>query len=766
MLKIQKYLIWIGLFFTTFVVFVPLQPNFPELGLDNSWFFALNQGVAQKLSFGRDLIFTCGPYAAIYTKSYHPSTDLYIFFSSMYLAIVYCSSVLFLWKNISIIYAISFCIILVGFVFTMDPILLSYPLLLSLLTIKSIDDESIPSTKLYFLFFLISSVMGLLPLIKGSVFFVVIFVFLSSLILLCFRKRFDLVAIIFFGSSISIFTFWIIAGQNYSDLYRYLIGIGYITNGYSEAMSTTGNVYELGIYLLASVVLLSSIIFQREVVGFNKIYLLGTYTFFLFIVMKGSFVRHDMHALIAGSALIISIFYLIFLIDPRVIIPKLVIIIITAVLIFTNHENISIRNFQYRIFQNYAKAFNGIVTRVRCPNCIELDYNSKIEEIKNSSLIPILQGTSDIYSYGQTSLIASGNLWNPRPVFQSHSAYTKKLANLNKQHLILSSSPDNVFFKIEPIDNRLPSTEDGISWSILLNSYYPFSFNNDYLILKKQHDPNLKENFRMLNVGKRKLGETFSIPKSKFPVFMKIEIEKTIIGKIKSFLFKPDQLTLKLNFNSGAVKKYRVVSGMIDSVFLISPLIENTSEFGMLYIPSFPLQENMVNSIILDSEHYRDFFWKETFKVEFFELNIKEKQVFSTLDKIDLSASKLNIINASQCLGNLDKVNNFSPPPSKLVASKILKLNGWIFPSEMSIDQNYWPYLSLIDNKGRQIFIKAHKEIRNDVAQNLNDIKFNHSGYSLVADVSNLKGDFQMHMAIKAKDKIIMCPQLAYIKLL
>ncbi len=60
---------------TAVCAFVPWLPVMPQAGLDHSWVLGMNQAVAQGLVFGRDMIFTFGPYASIYTKSFHPATD-------------------------------------------------------------------------------------------------------------------------------------------------------------------------------------------------------------------------------------------------------------------------------------------------------------------------------------------------------------------------------------------------------------------------------------------------------------------------------------------------------------------------------------------------------------------------------------------------------------------------------------------------------------------------------------------------------------------
>jgi hypothetical protein len=54
---------------------VPFAPQMPRPGLDESWRYAMNEAVAQHLSFGKDIVFTFDPLASVYTGLYHASTD-------------------------------------------------------------------------------------------------------------------------------------------------------------------------------------------------------------------------------------------------------------------------------------------------------------------------------------------------------------------------------------------------------------------------------------------------------------------------------------------------------------------------------------------------------------------------------------------------------------------------------------------------------------------------------------------------------------------
>ena len=48
---------------------IPFSPLMPAEGLDEAWHVAMNQAVAAHMSFGRDIIFTFGPYVFLYTKT-------------------------------------------------------------------------------------------------------------------------------------------------------------------------------------------------------------------------------------------------------------------------------------------------------------------------------------------------------------------------------------------------------------------------------------------------------------------------------------------------------------------------------------------------------------------------------------------------------------------------------------------------------------------------------------------------------------------------
>src|ERR1700722_6265744 len=94
--KVGSILYYLFFAITITAIFIPLNPRMPSAGLDASWQFAMNEAVTKKMSFGKGIVFTYGPYASICTQIYSPATDRRMMLGSLLLAISYVTAVLFL----------------------------------------------------------------------------------------------------------------------------------------------------------------------------------------------------------------------------------------------------------------------------------------------------------------------------------------------------------------------------------------------------------------------------------------------------------------------------------------------------------------------------------------------------------------------------------------------------------------------------------------------------------------------------------------------
>ena len=161
------------LLITVIATFVPFFPEMPAADLDSSWKLGMNQAAAQGLSFGKEIIFTFGPYASIYTKSYHPFTDFMMLGGSLYLALSYWGCCVFLMKGTQWRWVLAFCVVLAGFMSSRDALLFSLPFVVGLLTSKILisEEAGVMESKWGPVYVaLLFAPFGLLPLIKGSIF--------------------------------------------------------------------------------------------------------------------------------------------------------------------------------------------------------------------------------------------------------------------------------------------------------------------------------------------------------------------------------------------------------------------------------------------------------------------------------------------------------------------------------------------------------------------------------------------------------------------
>lgn len=605
-------LIKLVLVLTVFCLFNPFIPVMPSSApLDPSWVIGLNQAVAQKLQFGKELIFTFGPYASIYTKAFHPATNHLEILGSIYISALYILALLLVIKRVNFLLPLGICLLFAGFITHLDAVFYSYALLVGIYCWQSHSKKSGWGSLL--VTGLLFSGFGLYPLIKGPQFVLYLPVAILSILLFAWRRRWLEVAIIPLSIAITMIYFWLYAGQNLSNLPNYFLYLGILIDGFSQAMSTVGNQWEIFAYIGISG-LIAAFIVYRGGFGINNIYLLLIFGLFLFVSFKAGFVRHDGHALISGEALMLASLLAVAILPARLG-YFLILLTLTAFLkIETGYKPELARSAFEQIQRTYSSTWQGAKVRIFEPNKIEEAFKQALHSLGQLTPLPKLSGTSDIYPFDQTYLIASGNIWNPRPIFQSYHAYTEQLAGANKAFIESKDAPDNVFLRIESIDGRFPAGDDSLSWPTLLTKYHPDSFAGHYLILKKNLASSPSSTNSNVSRGTHQLSDWVELPNLDQSIWASIDIQQSWIGKIKNLLFKSSPLGISVRLEDGSVKQFRLVAGNFKSPVLLTPLIENSQEFNLLYKDMKSLNGKHIKAIsIWVDGSQRD--WQKTYEL-------------------------------------------------------------------------------------------------------------------------------------------------------
>lgn len=761
---IKKNLFLAALLLVTVAGFVPFSPGMPWESLDPSWVYGMNEAVAQGMSFGKDIVFTFGPYASIYTKTYHPATDKLMICGSLFLAISFTIATYLNFRMTRGLLKLGLLVVLNTVTNNLDALFFFYPMLVGVQFYhwaRSFDSKREVSTAEISLTLALLIPFGLLPLIKGSALIACVAISVLLIALLARRGEWKICTLIIVIPLVSLVIFWLLSGQPLLGITDYFVGLLPIISGYTEAMAINGNPIQYILYMAAAAALAALLIRETHDSAYDKSAIVLIFLLILFLAFKAGFVRHDGHAIISGNMILLAALLAGTLINTQGYFNVLLACLVVWIYIDAAHIKTSTYSIKVNIKNIYVSSWAGLKQRINDPEALKRSFEARVAELNRRGAIPMLDGSVDIYSYDQSYLISSGNKWSPRPILQSYSVYTAKLAELNKIHLLSENKPENIIFKVQPIDGRLPSLEDGASWPVLLSNYEPNSFSNGYLFLKNRYATgHLFEEPVKIGSSFYSLGEQINLPSSNAVLFVKVDIKKSFLGAIANTLFKPSQLAIKLTLHNGITREYRIIAGMSGSGFVISPLIENTEELGLLFSNSNFLNDKTVKSIEIVAPQFT-MLWKNAFEISFYQLDIKESSGF--IDKMNLSIplarNDMQVTSSQHCDASIDFVNGVSPAPQSIKVTALLNIHGWLAASVDLADEPTKIYFVLANAEGKYYFIDTKHTQRPDIGARFNKPDLNFSGYVATANVSKLFGQYHLGLAYMKGSKVFLCPQ-------
>jgi hypothetical protein len=230
----------------------------------------------------------------------------------------------------------------------------------------------------------------------------------------------------------------------------------------------------------------------------------------------------------------------------------------------------------YNLFAPVAGPYTGY---------LRSEYEKDLASERKAHPLPPIAGNADLYSYEQMILFAHALPYQPRPIIQSYSAYTPELAAMNAAHLRTARAARNILFAVQPLDGRFPSLDDGLSWPELLTLYDLKGRSDDggrFLVLSRAAVPREFRLTPLQNTAAR-FGEPVILPgATDGPVWVEIEIKKSLLGTVVSALYKPPVLMLTVSLPDHTERRYRIVPGMAGGGFLLSPLIADNRSFAAL----------------------------------------------------------------------------------------------------------------------------------------------------------------------------------------
>lgn len=521
-------------------------PTFPIVfrwsggGIDPSWAYGLSVATSEHFVYGKDIIFTFGPLSAVQTGFWSPYGHTLTVTLSFILAISLCfytfrlfvkshyfvKCLLILFLFIDIKSPASFFRNIIApteFFFTLLPALAALDLIRAYGKSKCCMAGGGGIT----LFSFIGAALLLVKLSYGVEFLI------DALLLFVFYaiRRETKFCLVLIASFVISFTFlYTASGQSISNLCYYPLNVYYGIAGYNDAMSNWASGSDAATVAISAFFLLLFLVCftlkSQRPFNLQGIFSVFILSLLLLVVFKHSYVRNDTgHRPDIYLLMCFLLIYILAFLDKTV----YKYILITACIL--SLLNIGSKNEWYffngaEIKDSFTNLFQKAKNIDRLINEQQnmADFAKAAGAVRKANPLPVLDGTSDIYSYDQAFLLVSGNRWNPRPAFQSYQAVTPYLAKINYDHLLNDrSAPDNIFFSVQPMDRRMPSLDDGLSWKALIGLYRPAGWTKkkSYLILRRTGSSHSLSSTDARNLTAR-FGQEIINPFSNGLVFLKL----------------------------------------------------------------------------------------------------------------------------------------------------------------------------------------------------------------------------------------------------
>ena len=562
-------------------------PGLPDAKLDGSWQEMLILAHAQGTQFGRDLIFTWGPWGFLNSRFHLGSLEAVPMLAWQTLgqvliafALVGLTRRLPRWRRIAFVA----CILAVHWLF-LDVV---YFVLIALIGLAALMRRGTSVLSLLGW----TLVLGFLSQFKFTYFAVAGVAVAASVVFWARSGSWPKALGVAGGFSLAVVAAWVAAGQNPDNLYPYIRRSIDIATGYGDAMGTDES-WPLFLWgaLLASLCLVFVWRLWRTLsdrpLALSAALFLG---FTFFAMWKESYTRAD---LVPLGGHVFGIFTLVIILAP--VLPGLLLpeerwhwfdlmlpFCAIAVACFDGaYYTLAPRIAWERIYGN----MQALSRLGRVPD----EWQAQYEQVRRQAALPAIttavgSGSVDVYDFDLGVAILNGWRLASRPVFQGYSAYTPSLEGWNLRFYQSDRAPEFLLWNSDAIDGRCPGQDDARLLVGLPGHYEALFPEGGYWLFKKKSPlsqaPLEKETLLTRRVG---LSQEIELPLERdHALWLEADAVPNALGRMRALAYKPAALNLTTTDDHGRTFVWRLVPRTAKTGFILVPMLAAGSDMVSL----------------------------------------------------------------------------------------------------------------------------------------------------------------------------------------
>jgi len=454
-----KKSVWLLLFtIYTVSVFVPWVPRSWQPPCNNSWALILHNAFIKGEAFGSEVVFTFGPFGFLYFGAI-PQTHLLTLLGWLLIA---AGFVIAVWKALQASLFPGWGKMLCALAVTAVTASVDVPdaQIFAFVAFASVAWLIIRPTGIA-ANTIVGVALALASLVKFSWFVAIVPPVVAITLFEAIRERRCAIISVVYGFSCVLL--WLASGQSLGSVGPYLGLSLEVAGGYAAAMQLghAWGMTNVWWFLLIAFVLLALYFFPlRKRDPWSSLGCSGVLAFLLFITFKAGFVRHDHHEVVA-FAVLVAVGVLVVSMSRGLILTSLTSLALAASLIlYGSSVRLHLRNpsFEPRFGQvfrlggvsDFARFLSGGVSPAA-------SYDFSMKQVVGAQDLELPIGTVDLYPWGGIDKMYANNLKvRHRPVFESYTAFTPRLARINADFLAGETAPDHLLFAVRAIDQRSP----------------------------------------------------------------------------------------------------------------------------------------------------------------------------------------------------------------------------------------------------------------------------------------------------------------------
>ena len=185
-----------------------------------------------------------------------------------------------------------------------------------------------------------------------------------------------------------------------------------------------------------------------------------------------------------------------------------------------------------------------------------------------------------VFGHEQAIAVANGLNFVPTPTVQSYCAYTPKLAQIDSAFYAHARAPEFALFKLQTIDNRLPTLNNARALLQLAFGYEAILAERGYLLLRRRDSrPAVNPtDSPVTRQGQIALGRFLPVPAE--PTWLELQVRPKLRGRLLSMLYQPPIVELDIVTADGQTVRRRILPTLAGDGFLINPLLLSEADFA------------------------------------------------------------------------------------------------------------------------------------------------------------------------------------------